>query len=112
MKERENVPLAIDENKGTSKRSDVRSETSKSPELQDTGGAASGIHLGLELALSVGIGSGLGIALDKWLGTSPFFLVTGLLLGCIAGFLAMIRGTQGRRGTEKDVTISKSDKQT
>ena len=34
---------------------------------------------------------GIGYALDLWRGTSPWFLVTGLLLGLIVGFLELAK---------------------
>ena len=33
---------------------------------------------------------GLGYAADLWLGTQPWFLVTGLVLGIVVGFYALI----------------------
>jgi ATP synthase protein I len=36
-------------------------------------------------------GLGLGWLLDRWLGTRPWLLVTGLLLGAAAGFYELIR---------------------
>ena len=34
---------------------------------------------------------GIGYALDSWRGTSPWFLVTGLFLGLIVGFLELAK---------------------
>jgi F0F1-type ATP synthase assembly protein I len=34
---------------------------------------------------------GIGYALDRWQGTSPWFLVTGLALGIIVGFYELIK---------------------
>jgi len=36
-------------------------------------------------------GLGLGWLLDRWLGTRPWLLVTGLVLGAAAGFYELIR---------------------
>jgi ATP synthase protein I len=36
---------------------------------------------------------GLGWALDRWLGTSPWLLVIGLVLGAIVGFYQFVRLT-------------------
>lgn len=33
---------------------------------------------------------GLGYAADRWLGTSPWFLISGLVLGIVVGFYALI----------------------
>jgi F0F1-type ATP synthase assembly protein I len=34
---------------------------------------------------------GIGYALDAWLGTSPWFLIAGLLLGLIVGFFELAK---------------------
>ena len=39
---------------------------------------------------------GLGYAVDRWLQTSPWFLLTGLVVGIVAGFYALVMST--RRG--------------
>jgi F0F1-type ATP synthase assembly protein I len=36
---------------------------------------------------------GLGYAADEWWQTSPWFLLTGLLLGMAAGFYAIVKST-------------------
>jgi ATP synthase protein I len=45
----------------------------------------------LSLALSIVSCLLVGWALDRWLGTSPWLIVTGILLGSIAGFMQFIR---------------------
>ena len=45
---------------------------------------------------------GIGYAIDEWRGTSPWFLVGGLLLGLIVGFYELARtifGTGSGNGT-------------
>jgi F0F1-type ATP synthase assembly protein I len=37
---------------------------------------------------------GGGYALDEWLGTSPWCLLTGLFLGMAAGFYAIVKSTR------------------
>jgi F0F1-type ATP synthase assembly protein I len=34
---------------------------------------------------------GIGYAVDSWRGTSPWFLLTGLLLGMVVGFYELIK---------------------
>ena len=34
---------------------------------------------------------GIGFLLDRWLGTSPWFFLTGLILGLIVGFVELAR---------------------
>jgi ATP synthase protein I len=45
----------------------------------------------LSLALSIVSCLLVGWALDRWLGTSPWLIVAGIVLGSIAGFMQFIR---------------------
>jgi len=45
------------------------------------------------LFAAVVAGLGLGWLLDRWLGTRPWLLVAGLVLGAAAGFYEFIRAT-------------------
>jgi len=54
--------------------------------LQRSGPAAGA---GYSLIGSLGLLGGAGYALDYWRGTSPWFLLIGLLLGLIVGFVAL-----------------------
>ena len=47
-------------------------------------------HLGLVLPASTVVGLLIGAALDRWLGTK-WITLAGLLLGCVAGFIELIR---------------------
>lgn len=55
--------------------------------------AKSSVVYGAVLALALSIVSCLlvGWALDRWLGTSPWLIVAGILLGSVAGFMQFIR---------------------
>ena len=55
-------------------------------------------NLGMILPASVLVGLLIGAALDRWLKTSWITLV-GLLLGCVVGFVELIRGAM-RAGKE------------
>ena len=48
---------------------------------------------GISLFVSVAVGLGLGWLLDRWLGTKPWLLVVGLILGAAAGFYEFVRVT-------------------
>lgn len=48
-------------------------------------------NLGVEMVVSVVIGTLGGYGLDRWLGTSPWFLLIGFFFGAAAGFLNIIR---------------------
>ena len=46
---------------------------------------------GMELAAGIGLFAGLGYLLDWWLGSLPWFTVTGALLGLAAGMYQLIK---------------------
>ena len=56
------------------------------------------LRLGAEFISGIIVGTGFGFFLDKWLGTSPFILIIGFLLGFAAGIKTML------------LTMSKVDK--
>lgn len=47
--------------------------------------------IGLQMGLSVAIGLFIGLALDRYLGTTPWMALIFLILGVIAGFVALFR---------------------
>jgi F0F1-type ATP synthase assembly protein I len=49
------------------------------------------IVAGYTLIAAIMVLGGIGYALDVWRGTSPWFLVTGLLLGLIVGFFELAK---------------------
>ena len=49
------------------------------------------LGLGLTLGVATAIGVALGVLADRWLGSSPWGLVVGLLLGVVAGFRQVLR---------------------
>ncbi len=49
------------------------------------------VGLGFEIAVPLVAGVFLGRWLDAWLGTAPWLLLVGALLGMTAGFLALFR---------------------
>jgi ATP synthase protein I len=65
-------------------------------------GALSGV--GLTLVISTVLGFGGGLALDRWLGTAPWLMLVGLLLGIASGFINLFRaaGILGREGRQAD----------
>jgi hypothetical protein len=57
---------------------------------RDLPGLAAFAGLGLTIAVTVGAFVALGIWVDESLGTSPAFLVVGLVLGCVAATAATV----------------------
>jgi ATP synthase protein I len=67
---------------------------SSEPERQEAN-RKSGMAYAAALALFMSVASlcGLGWALDRWLGTAPWLLVGGIVLGAALGFYQFIRLT-------------------
>ncbi|HEY7139257.1 MAG TPA: AtpZ/AtpI family protein [Methylomirabilota bacterium] len=66
-------------------------------------GVLSGV--GLTLVISTVLGFWGGYALDRWLGTAPWLMLGGLLLGIASGFVNLFRavglfGREGRQGED------------
>ncbi len=56
------------------------------PEPQpSTSGFAEGLRLSMEMVATVAVGGGIGWVLDRWLETSPLFLLVFVALGMAAG---------------------------
>ncbi len=47
--------------------------------------------IGLTLVLATVIGLGAGYWADRWLGTNPWFMLLGLGMGIVAGFVNLFR---------------------
>jgi ATP synthase protein I len=57
-------------------------------------GLALAFRFAVELVVGVGVGGFVGWALDRQLGTGPWLLVLGIMLGFAAGMLNVIRAAQ------------------
>ena len=65
-------------------------------------GALSGV--GLTLVISTVLGFWGGYILDRWLGSAPWLMLVGLLLGITSGFVNLFRaaGIFGREGRQAE----------
>ena len=57
-------------------------------------GLARGLRLSTELVAGVLVGALIGLALDRWLGISPWGLIVFLLLGFAAGVVNVVRAVK------------------
>lgn len=57
------------------------------------GSAGKGMQAGYELAVAVLVFTLLGIGLDKWIGSTPLFLLAGLIFGFAAGMWNLYRSS-------------------
>ena len=67
------------------------------------------IDLGLEFAVAIALGVGLGYLADKKLNTFPLFLVLGLLLGAVSGFLNIYRAAFPQKNSKENSNASHKD---
>ncbi|KAA0891603.1 AtpZ/AtpI family protein [Oryzomonas japonica] len=60
--------------------------------------------MGISVVLAIGIGVWSGLALDRWLGTKPWFFYIFLFIGIAAGFknIYVIAGREIRRDDDSD----------
>ena len=65
------------------------------PDEREETNRRTGIAYSAALSLFAAVVSGLivGWLLDRWLGTKPWLLVAGLVLGAAAGFYELVRAT-------------------
>jgi ATP synthase protein I len=70
-------------------------------------GMGMALQLGLELVAGTVVGTGIGIVLDRWLGTSPVFLLVCFFFGTAGGLMTLFRAANAMA---KDVT-DESDKE-
>jgi ATP synthase protein I len=64
--------------------------------------AGEAMRMGTEFAGGVLVGAGVGYFLDRWLDTTPIFLMVCVALGAVAGFRTMMRSARAASGEEKD----------
>jgi len=70
-------------------------------------GVLSGV--GLTLVISTVLGLAGGIVLDRWLGTAPWLMLVGLLLGIASGFVNLFRAAGMFGGEEGKAERDRSD---
>lgn len=58
--------------------------------------------IGMTLVVSTVVGLVGGYYLDRWLGTSPFLLIGGLLIGIAAGFVNLFRSVKAAERRMED----------
>jgi ATP synthase protein I len=57
----------------------------------------SAASVGITLVVSTVIGLAGGYYVDRWLGTSPWFMIIGLAMGIVAGFVNLFRSTKDKQ---------------
>ena len=62
---------------------------------QASKGAGIGMRIGIELLAAVLVGGAIGLFIDRWLNTSPIFLLAFVVLGFAAGVMDVLRILKG-----------------
>lgn len=63
---------------------------------------ASPMRVGVELVAGVIVGAGLGLLTDRWLGTSPLFLIVFFILGTLGAGMNIYRLAKSQKISDKD----------
>ena len=65
------------------------------PESDGRSGLGFAMRIGVELVAALIVGVAIGYFLDQWLGTKPWLMLLGFVLGSVAGFLGVYRAATG-----------------
>ena len=65
------------------------------PEGDGRSGLGFAMRIGVELVAALIVGVAIGYFLDQWLGTKPWLMLLGFVLGSVAGFLGVYRAATG-----------------
>lgn len=77
-----------------------REKTSPPPRQQEKGFGFA-LRVGVELMSGAFVGGVAGYFLDKWLNTSPVFLIVCFFLGSGGGFMNVVRALNNTKGEDK-----------
>lgn len=67
----------------------------------DSRGMAAGFRVAIDLISGLALGVGIGIALDMWLGTSPWFLILFFFIGSGAALMNVMRTAKSLEADRK-----------
>lgn len=77
----------------------------------------SGLHayvrytgIGLQFLLVIGLGVAAGFGLDHWLGTSPWFVLAGSLLGSVGAMIWVVRAVKRMESSKEETKKQESNK--
>ena len=58
-------------------------------------------NIGIDFAITVLVGFGIGYMLDRWLHTTPLFMIVGVLWGVVSSFFSLYRKIKEEEDKEK-----------
>ena len=93
-----------------SRRNDGGDKTSDAA-ARNTGQLGLGFRIAVDLLAGVVVGVGMGLALDRWLGTSPWLLLLFLVLGFAAGMMNMLRSVRTNDAARAKVAAERKERE-
>jgi len=92
-------------------RRDGGRDTASAAAARNTGQLGLGFRVAVDLLAGVAVGTGMGLALDRWLGTSPWFLLVFLILGFAAGMTNMLRTVRANDAARARVAAERRERE-
>lgn len=102
--DRKSTPDELDRRlKGVRQAYQAGTGQSSRPAARGAGGEKLGVgmRIAVELVAGVVAGAFLGLMADQWLGTKPWLLIVGFVLGCGAAFMNVYRVAQAEERRSK-----------
>ncbi|MBU8872435.1 AtpZ/AtpI family protein [Reyranella sp. MMS21-HV4-11] len=102
--DRKSTPDELDRRlKGVRQAYQAGTGRSSGPATRGAGGEKLGVgmRIAVELVAGVVAGAFLGLMADRWLGTKPWLLIVGFVLGCGAAFVNVYRVAQAEERRSK-----------
>jgi ATP synthase protein I len=78
---------------------------------RNTGQLGLGFRIAVDLLAGVLVGVGMGLALDRWLGTSPWLLIVFLTLGFAGGMSNMLRSVRANDRARAQVAKERRERE-
>jgi ATP synthase protein I len=92
-------------------RRSVGRDTTSDVAARNTGQLGIGFRIAVDLLAGVAVGVGMGLALDRWLGTSPWLLLVFLTLGFAAGMMNMLRTVRANDAARARVASERRERE-
>ena len=86
-------------------------ETTSDVAARNAGQLGIGFRIAVDLLAGVAVGVGMGLALDRWLGTSPWLLLVFLALGFAAGMMNMLRTVRANDAARARVASERRERE-